>query len=229
MVVVDSRRVSRVPRYSGACREHRHVHVRGYHPLWPVFPDDSVSGSVGNSPALNRAGPTTPTDPKTHRFGLFRVRSPLLTKSLNCFLFLQVLRWFTSLSSLPKAYVFSNRILHFQRSGFPHSDIFGSTPVCGFPKLFAAYHVLHRLPSPRHPPYALSSLIITFLVCLWRSLYVFCRVCPSIFNRQRPQVENGDGRLRTGGLRSASAALSQLSYIPLPNPLLWAWVELNYR
>ena len=25
---------------------------------------------------------------------------------------------------------------------------------------------------------------------------------------------NGDGRLRTGGLRSASAALSQLSYIP---------------
>src|SRR5262245_35763640 len=123
-------------------------------------------------------------DPKTHRFGLFRVRSPLLTKSLNCFLFLQVLRWFTSLSSLPKAYEFSSRILHFQRSGFPHSDISGSTPVCGSPKLFAAYHVLHRLPSPRHPPYALSSLIIT---CLWRSLCV-CRVCPSIFNCQRPQL-----------------------------------------
>ena len=168
MVVVDSRRVPRVPRYSGACHEPNHFHIRGCHPLWPVFPDDSVSGSVGNSPALNRAGPTTPMDPKTHRFGLFRVRSPLLTKSLNCFLFLQVLRWFTSLSSLPKAYVFSYRILHFQRSGFPHSEISGSTPVCGFPKLFAAYHVLHRLPSPRHPPYALSSLIIT---CLWRSLY----------------------------------------------------------
>ena len=170
MVVVDSRRVSRVPRYSGACHEPNHFHVRGYHPLWPVFPDHSVSGSVDNSPALNRAGPTTPMDPKTHRFGLFRVRSPLLTKSLNCFLFLQVLRWFTSLSSLPRTYEFSPRILHFQRSGFPHSDISGSTPVCGFPKLFAAYHVLHRLPSPRHPPCALSSLIIT---CLWRSLYAF--------------------------------------------------------
>src|SRR5207249_11328141 len=168
MVVVDSRRVPRVPRYSGACHEPHHFCLRGYHPLWPVFPDDSTSGSVGNSPALNRAGPTTPMDPKTHRFGLFRVRSPLLTKSLNCFLFLQVLRWFTSLSSLPKAYGFSSRILHFQRRGFPHSDISGSTPVCGSPKLFAAYHVLHRLPSPRHPPYALSSLIIT---CLWRSLY----------------------------------------------------------
>jgi hypothetical protein len=147
-----------------------HFHVRGCHPLWPVFPDDSVSRSVGNSPALNRAGPTTPMNPKTHRFGLFRVRSPLLAKSLNCFLFLQVLRWFTSLSLLPGTYVFSSRILHFQRRGFPHSDISGSTPVCGFPKLFAAYHVLHRLPSPRHPPCALSSLIIT---CLWRSLYAF--------------------------------------------------------
>src|SRR5438874_10492580 len=163
MVVVDSRRVPRVPRYSGACHEPNHFHIRGCHPLWPVFPDDSVSGSVGNSPALNRAGPTTPMDPKTHRFGLIRVRSPLLTKSLNCFLFLQVLRWFTSLSSPSRPYVFRSRILHVQRSGLPHSDTSGSTPVCGSPKLFAAYHVLHRLPSPRHPPYALSSLIITFL------------------------------------------------------------------
>ena len=168
MVVVDSRRVPRVPRYSGACHKPHRFRLRGYHPLWPVFPDDSASGSVGNLPALNRAGPTTPMNPKTHRFGLFRVRSPLLTKSLNCFLFLQVLRWFTSLSLLPKAYVFSSRILHVLRSGFPHSDISGSTPVCGSPKLFAAYHVLLRLPSPRHPPCALSSLIIT---CLRRSLY----------------------------------------------------------
>src|SRR5206468_8143206 len=82
MVVAGSRRVPRVPRYSGACREPHHFHVRGYHPLWPVFPDDSASGSVDHSPALNRAGPTTPMDPKTHRFGLVRVRSPLLAKSL---------------------------------------------------------------------------------------------------------------------------------------------------
>src|SRR5437016_12709458 len=114
MVVVDSRRVPRVPRYSGACHEPNHFHIRGCHPLWPVFPDDSVSGSIGNSPALNRAGPTTPIDRTTHRLGLFRVRSPLLAKSLNCFLFLQVVRWFTSLSSLPKAYGSSSRILPLQ-------------------------------------------------------------------------------------------------------------------
>src|SRR5438876_2989054 len=46
--------------------------------------------------------------------------------------------------------------------GFPHSDIPGSKPVCGSPKLIAAYHVLHRLLAPRHPPYALSSLTKRF-------------------------------------------------------------------
>src|ERR1700734_1890569 len=46
--------------------------------------------------------------------------------------------------------------------GFPHSEISGSTPVCGSPKLIAACHVLHRLFLPRHPPCALSSLTIEF-------------------------------------------------------------------
>ncbi len=44
------------------------------------------------------------------------------------------------------------------RSGFPHSDIRGSTPACGSPRLIAANHVLHRLLTPRHSPSALSSL-----------------------------------------------------------------------
>src|SRR5262245_38304583 len=46
--------------------------------------------------------------------------------------------------------------------GLPHSEISGSKPVCGSPKLIAAYHVLLRRPAPRHPPYALSSLTTTF-------------------------------------------------------------------
>ena len=51
-------------------------------------------------------------------------------------------------------------VCRFYRHGFPHSDIPGSKPVCGFPGLIAAYRVLHRLLAPRHPPYALSSLTI---------------------------------------------------------------------
>ncbi len=39
--------------------------------------------------------------------------------------------------------------------GFPHSEISGSRDICSSPKLFAAYHVFHRLLVPRHPPCAL--------------------------------------------------------------------------
>ena len=41
--------------------------------------------------------------------------------------------------------------------GFPHSDISGSSDICSSPKLFAAYHVFHRLLVPRHPPCALNA------------------------------------------------------------------------
>ena len=41
---------------------------------------------------------------------------------------------------------------------FPHSEISGSKDICSSPKLFAAYHVFHRLLVPRHPPYALISI-----------------------------------------------------------------------
>ncbi len=44
------------------------------------------------------------------------------------------------------------------RAGLPHSEILGSKVVCTSPRLIAAYHVLHRLPVPRHPPYALGNL-----------------------------------------------------------------------
>ena len=41
---------------------------------------------------------------------------------------------------------------------FPHSEISGSLAMCAYPKLIAAYHVLHRLLMPRHSPCALCSL-----------------------------------------------------------------------
>ena len=47
-------------------------------------------------------------------------------------------------------------VLGLQPSGLPHSEISGSQVVCTYPKLIAAYHVLLRLPEPRHPPFALS-------------------------------------------------------------------------
>ena len=43
-------------------------------------------------------------------------------------------------------------------SGLPHSEIRGSKPILGSPRLIAEYHVLHRLLLPRHPPNALFAL-----------------------------------------------------------------------
>ena len=43
-------------------------------------------------------------------------------------------------------------------AGFPHSDIPGSQPACGAPRLFVACYVLRRRSAPRHPPFTLSSL-----------------------------------------------------------------------
>ena len=43
---------------------------------------------------------------------------------------------------------------------FPHSEIYGSKFICNSPQLFAACHVLLRRLVPRHPSYALISLIV---------------------------------------------------------------------
>src|SRR5476649_2900822 len=53
----------------------------GCHRLWPIVPDRSTSRLVYHSPALR---PNRPYNPgvQAPRFGLFRVRSPLLAESL---------------------------------------------------------------------------------------------------------------------------------------------------
>ena len=90
-------------------------------------------------------------------FGLFRFRSPLLTESHVVFSssgYLDV-----SVHRVPSItlciYVM---VTEGYSAGFPHSEISGSKDICSSPKLFAAYHVFHRLLVPRHPPYALSSM-----------------------------------------------------------------------
>ena len=65
------------------------------------------------------------------------------------------------------------RILEVCSSGFPHSEISGSMDICSSPKLFAAYHVFHRLSVPRHPPCALLRLTSSYAcVCVWVLRYL---------------------------------------------------------
>ena len=55
------------------------------------------------------------------------------------------------------------RIGGLQPPGLSHSEIRGSMAICAYPRLIAAYHVLHRLNEPRHPPCALSYFRLTLL------------------------------------------------------------------
>ena len=170
MVVPDSHWVTRAPWYSGSpssklgsCRR------RGYHPLWPAFPDRLAKILVFDLPTApyHRPTETYNTTATTHTgltslwFRLFPFRSPLLGES--------------QLISVPAG----TEMLHFvgfsrpmdsdadrrhSSPGFPHSDILGSRPACGSPKLIAASYVLLRLLMPGHSPYTLSSLTITLLL-----------------------------------------------------------------
>ena len=85
------------------------------------------------------------------RFGLLRVRSPLLAQSL-LFSFPPGIEMFQFPGLASR---FAER--HALRAGLPHSDIRGSQGICPSPRLFAACHVLLRLREPRHPSCALLS------------------------------------------------------------------------
>src|ERR1700742_2540355 len=123
MVPLCSGEIARVSSYSSSVLGLR-FRVRGYHPLWPAFPDCSTNA---------------------RRFtltGLLRVRSPLLTES-RLISIPPVTEMFQFTGFAPHAYVFSMRYL--LRGGFPHSEIAGSKLVCQLPD---AYRRLPRLSSP---------------------------------------------------------------------------------
>ena len=156
MVPVDSRRVSRAPRYSGT-----RVRVQSAFAYVVITLYDRLFQAIRLAAGLltlwfyTDARPTTPSPPlksqilnlKSQRktgFGLFRVRSPLLAESL-----LFSLPPGTEMVHFPG---FARARLCIQRAvtgffpvGLPHSEISGSKVICTFPELIAAYHVLHRL------------------------------------------------------------------------------------
>ena len=103
---------------------------------------------------MRHRSPTTPSVPKHRWFGLFPVRSPLLGES-----FLFSLPAGTKMFQFPAFAHHISGVTVLQTARLSHSEIHGSRVICTSPWLFAAYHVLHRLQEPRHPPYALSYLL----------------------------------------------------------------------
>ena len=146
MVPAHSHKVSRVSWYSGSC------HAR----LPFVYGAFTLSGWLSQNHSTRLTRQSCSPNPGVHalRFGLFPFRSPLLWKSHVVFSssgYLDV-----SVHRVPLLTLWIGvRITEDCSVRFPHSEISGSMDICSSPKLFAAYHVFHRLLVPRHPPYAL--------------------------------------------------------------------------
>ena len=149
MVPAYSVKVPRVSTYSGFRHANRPFTYGAF----------TLSGRPSQAVLLSLLDQFRGPNPGVHalRFGLFRFRSPLLPESHVVFSssgYLDV-----SVHRVPLLTLcIGVRILEVCSSGFPHSEISGSKDICSSPKLFAAYHVFHRLLVPRHPPYALSSM-----------------------------------------------------------------------
>ena len=131
-----------------------HFPLRDSHTLWFRFPAASRSVRFGNStyavlqpPCVNTWVWAFPIS-LAATFGISVIYFPSGTEMVH---FPELAH--TSLCIQPA-------VAGVHPAGFPHSEIPGSKPACGSPRLIAACHVLHRLLAPRHPPYALSSLII---------------------------------------------------------------------
>ena len=149
MVPAYSVKVPRVSTYSGYRHANRPITYGAF----------TLSGRPSQAVLLSLLAQFRGPNPGVHalRFGLFRFRSPLLPESHVVFSssgYLDV-----SVHRVPFLKLcIGLRILEVCSSGFPHSEISGSMDICSSPKLFAAYHVFHRLLVPRHPPYALISI-----------------------------------------------------------------------
>ena len=129
---------------------------------------------------------SNPTTPVIQRFRAWHITGlgyfPFARRYLGnhyCFLFLRLLRCFSSprLPHRPMYSVYDVTVLTV--TGFPIQKSPDQSLFSSSPKLIAAFHVFHRLLTPRHPPFALSSLA-TKLYChnnknnAWNALMLFC-------------------------------------------------------
>ena len=122
------------------------LRVRGSHPLWPQFPLTFHSHSRYNDTVLQpRRRIATAT--------VWALPRSLATTGGIIHLF--SLPGGTKMFQFPPFASLINSDNCLMAAGLSHSEISGSKVICTYPKLIAAYHVLHRLHEPRHPPCAL--------------------------------------------------------------------------
>ena len=146
----DSHRITRVPRYSGYHQASGSIRIPDYHRLWSNFPVSSASHLLATTWSYN---------PKVAETTLVWA----LPRSLatTCGIIIIFFSYGYLDVSVPHVRSLYKSVTGLQPAGLPHSEIFGSIVICTYPKLIAAYHVLHRLREPRHPPCALTYFLFT--------------------------------------------------------------------
>ena len=127
--------------------------VRACHPLWSRFP----ACSAMHHARYRRRSYNPGRCQRQPRFGLMRVRSPLLAQS-----FLLSFPPGTKMFQFPGFALEHGSSVGIAPDGFPLSDIRGSQGICPSPRLFAAYHVLLRLREPQASPVRPCSLSFYF-------------------------------------------------------------------
>ena len=166
MVLINSHRVSRVPRYLGSrSRKSDTFRLQVCHLLWITFPDYSAIYQICNFPKRLEPPPIKPHDtshttlPGLHMTGLgFFPFARRYQENHYYFLFLRVLRCFSS-PRQPRIPMYSvYDVTGLTVTGFPIQKSPDQRMFSSSPKLIAAFHVFHLHLTPRHPPFALSSL-----------------------------------------------------------------------
>ncbi len=150
MVPADSRRISRVPRYSGAASAlSADFRVRGFHPLRPAFPRRSPSPDCRLGRRSYNPGPRLATGPVwAGALSLATTRAIVVTFSSSGYLDVSVPR--VRPRHAPGGRLSAGRVAPF---GNPRLV----AGICPCARLIAACHVLLRLREPRHPSCALLS------------------------------------------------------------------------
>ena len=97
---------------------------------------------------MSYRGPITP-DGKPPGLGCSAFARHYLRNHFR-FLFLRLLRCFTSAGIALMSYVFTHTLHKINCVGLPHSEILGLTRAYRFPRLIAVCHVLHRHSVPGH-------------------------------------------------------------------------------
>ena len=148
MVPAPSIKVPRVSMYSGSCRA----------PSGFAYGAFTLSGWLSQNHSARLIRSIMRSEPRDARIPVWALPVSLAATSGIDVSFSSSGYLDVSVHRVPPAYLWIQyAVTEVLSAGFPHSDISGSMDICSSPKLFAAYHVFHRLLVPRHPPCALNA------------------------------------------------------------------------